>query len=312
MDYLAAMRSFVRAVDLGSLSRAAQESGAKVSTVSRHIAALEADVGSALLNRSTHRLHLTEIGAVFHINALRIIADVDAMRGLASSLNDKPQGLLRISLPAAFGRRHVVPHLPAFLDAYPAIRIDATLTDTHVDLIEAGADVAIRIGTLPDSRLVARRFAPHRRIACASPDRAAQIGPVARPADLAPAEALIFSLQPSPSWHFRNQTNGERATVEIFGRVRANDSEALLTCALAGQGVALLPTWIAHADLDRGTLVSLLPDWEGSIAQDFEKAIWAIYPPKKIVSPKVRAFIDFFEARFCKPAYWDAPAEHRR
>lgn len=305
MDYLAAMRSFVRAVDLGSLSRAAQETGAKVSTVSRHISALEADVGAALLNRSTHRLRLTEIGAVFHAHALRIVADVDAMRGLAASLNDTPQGLLRISLPAAFGRRHVMPHLAAFLDAHPAIRIDATLTDTHVDLIEAGADVAIRIGTLPDSGLVARRLAPHRRVACASPGCIARDGPVAQPADLARHDALIFSLQPTASWHFR-LASGERRSVDVSGRLRANDSEALLACALAGQGVALLPTWLAHADLARGALLSLLPDWEGSIAQDFETAIWAIYPPKKIVSPKVRAFIDFFETRFRKAAYWDA------
>ena len=304
MDYLAAMRSFVRAVDLGSLSRAAQDTGAKVSTVSRHIAALEADVGAALLNRSTHRLRLTEIGAVFHAHALRILADVDAMRGLASALNDTPQGLLRVSLPAAFGRRHVMPHLAAFLDAHPAIRVDATLTDAHVDLIEAGADVAIRIGTLPDSRLVARRLAPHRRIACASPACIARDGPVAQPADLARHIALVFSLQPAPTWHFRN-ASGTSQTVEVSGRLRANDSEALLTCALAGQGVALLPTWLAHADLARGALVSLLPGWDGSLEQDFEKAIWAVYPPKKIVSPKVRAFIDFFEARFRKPAYWD-------
>ncbi len=307
MDYLAAMRSFVRAVDLGSLSRAAQETGAKVSTVSRHISALEADVGAALLNRSTHRLHLTEIGAVFHAHALRIVADVDALRGLASALNDTPQGLLRVSLPAAFGRRHVMPHLSAFLDAHPAIRIDATLTDTHVDLIEAGADVAIRIGTLPDSRLVARRLAPHRRIACASPACIARDGPVAQPADLARHNALVFSLQPAATWHFRHAT-GASQTVEVSGRLRANDSEALLTCALAGQGVALLPTWLAHADLAHGALLSLLPGWDGSIAQDFEMAIWAVYPPKKIVSPKVRAFIDFFEARFRKPAYWDAAA----
>ncbi len=305
MDYLAAMRSFVRAVDLGSLSRAAQESGAKVSTVSRHISALEADVGAALLNRSTHRLRPTEIGAVFHAHALRIVADVDAMRRLAASLNDTPQGLLRVSLPAAFGRRHVMPHLAAFLDAHPAIRIDATLTDTHVDLIGAGADVAIRIGTLPDSGLVARRLAPHRRIACASPGCIARDGPVAQPADLARHDALIFSLQPTASWHFR-LASGERRSVDVSGRLRANDSEALLACALAGQGVALLPTWLAHADLARGALLSLLPDWEGSIAQDFETAIWAIYPPKKVVSPKVRAFIDFFEARFRKAAYWDA------
>ena len=217
MDYLAAMRSFVRAVDLGRLSRAAHEPGAKVSTISRHISALEAEVGAALLNRSTHRLRLTEVGAVLHPHALRIVAHVDALRGLASSLNHTPQGLLRVSLPAAFGRRHVMPHLAAFLDAYPAIRVDATLTDVHVDLIKAGADVAIRIGTLPDSRLVARRFAPHRRVACASPACIARDGPVAEPADLARHNALIFSLQPTTSWYFRSHRAGRGPAPDLAG-----------------------------------------------------------------------------------------------
>ncbi len=179
MDTLAAMKSFVRAVELGSFSRAAEEAGAKVSTVSRHVGALEADLGAALLNRSTHGLHLTEVGTAFYEQAKRIVFDVQEARSLANSLNGAPQGVLRINMPAAFGRLHVMPHLAAFLAAYPAIRVDATLADARVDLVEAGVDVAIRIGALPDSRLVARRLAPHRRIACTSPDQAARLGPSA-------------------------------------------------------------------------------------------------------------------------------------
>ena len=306
MDYFAAMRSFVRATDLGSFSRAAEEASVKVSTVSRHVSMLEADLGAALLNRSTHGLHLTEIGRIFHEHATRILRDVDDVRVLAASLNTSPQGLLRVTVPAAFGRLHVMPHLSTFLAKYPAVRADVTLTDAHVDLIETGTDLAIRIGALPDSGLVARKVAPQKRIACASPAFLAGTEPIDMPTDIASREALVFTLQLAPTWHLRNVLSGARAVVKVSGRVCANDSEALRCCALAGQGVAALPTWLVHDDLARGELVRVLPGWEVGIGADVDRAIWAVYPPKKVVSPKVRAFINFYEACFGKPAYWEA------
>src|SRR5271156_2183757 len=184
MDYLAAMRVFVRAVDLGSFSKAAAEGALKVSTVSRYVSALEADLSAALLNRSTRRLHLTEVGAAFYERAVAIIADVENARAAASALNARPQGLLRINLPGAFGRRHVVPHLKDFRGAYPQIRLDVTLTDATVDLIETGTDVAVRIGALADSALVARRLAPQRRRLVGSPAYLRQHGSPREPGDL--------------------------------------------------------------------------------------------------------------------------------
>jgi DNA-binding transcriptional LysR family regulator len=169
MDYLAAMQAFVRSVDLGSFSKAAAEGGLKVSTVSRYVSALEADLGAALLNRSTRNLHLTEVGRLFYERAAQILAAVADARGAATSLNARPQGLLRINIPSAFGRRHVLAHMKDFLAAYPDIRLDAILTDATVDLIESGADVAVRIGALVNSALVARKLAPHRRILVAKP-----------------------------------------------------------------------------------------------------------------------------------------------
>ena len=305
MDYLAAMRAFIRSVELGSFSRAAAEANVKVSTVSRYISALEADMGAALLNRSTHGLHLTEIGRMFHEQAARIVVDVDEARALASSFNASPQGKLRITVPAAFGRRHVVTHLPDFLAAHPAISVEATLTDAHVDMIEAGVDLAIRIGALPDSGLIARRLARHERILCASPAFLASHDPLTRPEDIAGREALVSLLQPGGTWYFRERGTGKAVSVKMSGRLRLNDSEALLTCALAGHGLAILPTWLAYADLARGALVALLPDWEAGIMPDFDRAVWVVYPAKKIVSPKVRAFIGFFEERFRKPVYWE-------
>jgi DNA-binding transcriptional LysR family regulator len=302
MDYLAAIRLFVRAVELGSFSKAAADCGAKVSSVSRAVAALEADLGVALFNRSTRRLNPTEAGGDFYERSVRILAEVEDARAQTAALNGKPQGLLKINLPGAFGRRHVVPLLPAFLAAYPDIRIEATLTDATVNLIEVGADVAIRIGALPDSTLIAKKLAPHRRVLCAGPAYlAGRVLPMV-PADIARENCLLFALAPADRWFFTRE--GERAEVAVKGSFRANDSEALLDVAESGLGIALLPTWIAGAAVRQGRLVPLLPDWEVGLAPG-DRAIWGVYPPKKILSPKVRAFLDFIEAGFGRPAVWD-------
>jgi DNA-binding transcriptional LysR family regulator len=309
MDYLGAIRVFIRAAELGSFSRVADELAIKTSSVSRTIAALESDLGAALFNRSTRRLHLTEAGAHFYERALRISAEVEEARAAISVLNGRPQGLLRINVPGAFGRRHIVPLLGPFLAEYPEIRIDATLTDATVDLIQAGADVAVRIGALADSNLVAKKLAPHRRVLCASPHYLARASRIERPEDIAQQACLTFALQPADRWYLsRGEGAGEeRLDVAVKGPFRANDSEALLDAALSGIGIALLPTWLVGADLRDARLVQLLPEWEATIAQD-SRAIWGVYPPKKVVSPKVRAFLDFLEKRFGRPPYWDLPA----
>jgi DNA-binding transcriptional LysR family regulator len=307
MDYLAAMKAFVRAVDLGSFSRAAAEAELKVSTVSRYVSALEADLGAALLNRSTRRLHLTEAGASFYEQAVAILADVENARNATASLNAKPQGLLRINVPGAFGRRHVVPHLKDFQALYPLIRLDVTLTDATVNLIETGADVAIRIGALEDSTLVARRLAEQRRMLVAAPAYLKQHGTPQQPGDLSRHQCLSFTLQLHDMWYFRpaDAPDADLDEVKIHGNFRANDSDALLQLARDGLGVALLPSWILAEDVCAARLVPLLTAWEWAIAPGHERAVWGVYPPKKIVSPKVRAFLTFIAERFGKPAYWD-------
>ncbi|MBV8123352.1 MAG: LysR family transcriptional regulator [Burkholderiaceae bacterium] len=313
MDYLAAIRSFVRAVDLGSFSKAAAESGLKVSTVSRHVASLEADMRVALLNRSTHSLHVTEAGRIFHERASRILIEVEEARTSTASLNDRPQGTLRLNMPVSFGRRHVMAHLKEFLARYPDIRIDATLTDATVDLIEAGADVAVRIGALSDSTLVARRLATQHRVPVASPGYLASRPRPQRPQDLSLHVCLCFALQADDAWYCRTsqQPGAPLIRVEVQGPLRVNDSEALREAALADLGVALLPTWLVVDDLRAGRLEAMLVDHDWQIAPGPERAIWAIYPPKKVVSPKVSAFIAFLMERFGSPAYWDRPAEGR-
>jgi len=308
MDYFSAVRAFLHAAELQSFSKTAQEMAVKTSTVSRYVSELEKDLGIALFNRSTRGLVLTEGGRVFRENALVAVQALDEARLAASSLNSTPQGLLRVTMPSAFGRRHIVPHLPEFMSQYPDIDVDAVLSDHTLNIIDAGIDVAIRIGALPDSLLMGKRLAPQRRIVCASPDYFALRGMPTLPAELAGHESLRFSLVPDDKWFFarmeRERMIVETAVVELQGRLRVDDSDAMLALALSGCGIALLPTWIVGSALRDGRLIHALPQWEAH-AQRQQPSIWVLYPPKKTVSSKVRAFVDFYSAKVGEPPYWD-------
>jgi DNA-binding transcriptional LysR family regulator len=305
MDYLAAAQAFVRAVDLGSFSKAAVALEMKVSTVSRYVSGLEADLGVALFNRSTRRVHLTEAGGDFYRRAVVILTEVEEARLAMHTLNASPRGVLRVNIPSAFGRRHVVPHLKDFHDLHPQVRLDITLTDTVVNLIETGTDVAIRIGALEDSTLIAKKLAPQRRIPVASPDYLRRRGTPAQPNDLTHHACLILAPQQGVTWYFRPPATTEFANIAVSGDVRANESEALLQLTREGLGIALLPTWIMADELAAGQLVPILHNWRWAITSGPERAIWGVYPPKRIVAPKVRAFLAFFAARFGRPPYWE-------
>ena len=309
MDYFAALRAFVHSVDLGSFSKAAIEEGAKVSTVSRYVSALEADLGVALFNRSTRRLALTEAGGTFYNHAVQVLAALEEARAETASLNLSPRGLLRLNIPGAFGRLHIVPHLREFLSTYPDIQVDVTLTDATVDLIEAGTDLAIRIGALADSSLMARRLAPHRRLLIAAPEYLRASPGLEHPTELAAHAYISFALQPTSGLYFHPKgDSADPLFVKMQGRVRANDSEAVRSAALAGLGIALLPSWLIGEDIRDNRLVHLLPDWEGTIALGPERSIWGVYPPNRVVAPKVKVFLDFVQKKFGAPPYWDKAA----
>ncbi|MEX3968169.1 LysR substrate-binding domain-containing protein [Paraburkholderia sp. EG286B] len=312
MDYFAAVRAFVRAAELQSFSKTANELSVKTSTVSRYISELEKDLGIALFNRSTRGLVLTEGGRLFREHAAFALRALDDAREVTSSLNRTPQGVLRVTIPPAFGRLHIVPHLPAFMSRYPDIDLDIVSTDETLNMIDAGIDVAIRTGVMPDSSLMARRLAPHRRIVCGSPAYLERSGIPRTPDDLSAHDALRLSLMPDDKWSFvRSPANLQSAqeapqltVVELKGRLRASDQEAVLALAVAGCGVALLPTWLAAADLRARRLQQVLPEWEARSGRA-DPAVWAAYPPKKVVSSKVRVFVDFYAEAFGEPPYWD-------
>lgn len=304
MDYFAAMRSFVRAVELGSFSRAAEEAGIKVSTVSRYVTGLEADLGAAILNRSTRSLHLTEAGQAFYERAVRVLQDVEEARDTTRSLNARPQGLLRVALPGAFGRRHVMPHMRSFLSANPDVRLDATVVDTPVDLIEFGIDVAVRIGVMADSALIARRLAPEASVLVASPAYLARHPAPRTPSDLTGHECLLSEPRSSKAWHFRDAAGDAPSEIEVGGRMRTNDLEVLREAVIEGDGIALLPAWLCNADLRDGRMAPVLAQWRWLPPPGSERAIWGLYPPKKIVSPKVKAFLSFLATRFGRSPDW--------
>jgi len=307
MDYYAAVRAFLCAADNESFSKAAQQLEVKTSTVSRYIAQLEADLGVALFNRSTRGLVLTEGGTVFREHAALSIQALEDARHVTASLNTSPQGHLRVTMPVSFGRRHVLRHLPRFLEQYPDISIDAVVTDEVVNLIDSGIDLAIRVGTLPDSQLMARKLAEHHRIVCASPTYVAKHGAPATPEELGSHQALRFTLAGDDKWLLVGKPDrgakGKEVAVRLQGSIRANDTESILGLAVAGSGVALLPNWSVNEALKAGDLVHLLPDWQAQMGRS-PGAVWAIYPPKKKVSSKVRAFVDFYAELFDEPTYW--------
>lgn len=304
MDYFAAVRTFVRAAELGSLTRAAQELSIKTSTASRHLNELEADLRIALFNRSTRGLSLTEGGKVFYARVSEVLTQLKDARDATSSLNQSPSGVLRVTLPVSFGRKHVVPHIGEFMDRYRDIDVEAIFTDDILNLIESQIDLGIRIGALQDSSLMARRLAPHREVACAAPAYARACGVPVTPGALKDHACLMFSRTVGNVWYVRprEDTAAEWQKATVNGRLTLDDTDALLAVALAGRGIALLPGWLAHEPLSDGRLMNILPDWEIRSSRE-EASIWAVYPRKKTVSSKVRSFIDFLADKFDEAPY---------
>src|ERR1700720_696159 len=243
MDYLGALRMFVRAVEAGSFSKAAIATNTKTSTVSRAIASLEEDLGVSLFHRTTRRAHLTEPGATFYEHARGVLRSLDEARDAASAMEGRPQGLIRLHVPSAFARLHIIPFVPDFLAAYPVIRLDVSLTDVRADLLAVGTALAIRIGSLIDSSMLSRKLAPHRRIACASPAYLDRAPPIAEPIDLLQHNCLVYTLQPTDRWFFRHQAEAGDAfeQVPVTGTLRADDSEPLGDAAVGGGGGVLRP-----------------------------------------------------------------------
>jgi DNA-binding transcriptional LysR family regulator len=300
LDDVTAMIVFARVVELSGFSAAAQALGLSKSAVSKQISRLEDRLGTRLLNRTTRQLSLTEAGAAFYERCQRVEAEALAAEEAVTRLAEAPRGLLKVNAGVSFGTRHIAPALPDFLALCPDLEVDLSLNDRLVDLVDEGYDVALRIGELGDSSLVARRLAPLKMRLVAVPAYLDRAGRPTHPGDLKEHDCLLYAYQQGgQTWSFKGP-EGE-TKVRPSGRMRVNNGDAILQACLGGQGLALLPEFICWEALADGRLERLLPDWQ--VGGD--GAIHAVFPASRNLSPKVRVFIDFLVTRFGPAPYWE-------
>jgi len=304
MEKLAAMAVFAKVTEAKSFSAAALRLGISKSAVSKQIAWLEKQLGARLINRTTRRLSLTDVGMTFYEHSARIVAEAEAAELSVSHLRSGPRGVLRLTAPAAFGHLHIAPAIPDFLARHAEVTVQMVMNDRVIDLAEEGYDLAIRMTAEQHPGTVARRLAPVRWVVCATPRYLKQHGVPRAPADLARHNCLFYSfLQSSSDWVFDSEAGSVH--VRVTGRFSVSNSEALRVGVLQGLGIALLPTFTVGADIQAGTLKPLLPGYapRGTFGTD----VYAVYLPTRYLSPKIRAFVDFLVERFGPEPYWDAP-----
>jgi DNA-binding transcriptional LysR family regulator len=295
------MEVFAKVAAAGSFSAAGRALGLSQTMVTKHIAALEARLGIKLFHRSTRRLSITEAGRNYLETSERILADIEAAEAAVAADRVEPRGLLRLNTSVAFGTRQIAPLLAEFAQRHPLVTVELGLNDRLVDLADEGWDLAIRIGSLSDSSLIARRIAACRTVVCAAPSYLAARGNPRTVSSLTNHNCLGYTLSRVTGvdrWSFGAQ--GE-ITVPVSGNLRANNGEALRTAAIAGHGLAYLPTFIVADDLRAGTLVAL--DLDQPTVQF--GGVYAVFLPDRHPAAKVRAFIDFIANRFAPEPPWD-------
>ncbi len=311
MDKFQEMRTFVAVVDAGSFVRAAEGLSMSKAAVSRYVTELEARLGVRLLQRTTRKLSLTGEGEVFHARCQALLADVEEAEAEITARSGQATGLVKVNVPVTFGILHLAALWGEFRAHHPNVLLDVTLSDRVVDLVEEGYDLAVRIARLPSSTLISRRLSATRMVLCASPQYLQRVGTPQHPSELTQHAVLAYSLWASgDDWHF----DGPDGPVSVKTRpwIRTNSGDTCRAAALQHQGIVMQPSFLVGPDLAAGSLVELMPSYRG-----LELGIYAVYPTRKHVSPKVRLLIDFLVEAFKQPRWRDdrpstpaaAPAE---
>jgi DNA-binding transcriptional LysR family regulator len=299
MDRLLSMTVFAKAVELGSFSAAGDALHMSSQLVGKHVQTLEHHLGVRLLNRTTRRHHLTEIGASYYERVKVILAEVESAEGLAAETRAVPRGRLRVNAPVTFGVHALAPRLPEYLTANPEVTVDLSLSNGYVDAIEEGFDIVFRIGELADSSLIARELAPYQLVLCAAPGYLERHPPIRTLTDLSGHECLGFSHTELRT-HWTLDGPDGRVTIPVSGRFMANHGEAMLAIAKAAMGIMLQPLELVRAELDSGSLVRVLPKYSAPT-----RPMHILYAPDRRLTPKLRSFIDFAVRTFgreTKPA----------
>lgn len=289
MDDLRRMIIFYHVVDTQSFSGAARKLGIARSAVSRHISLLEKAIGVRLLNRTTRSLSLTEAGETYYQSCARIVAEAETAASRISQLQDEPRGSLKVAAPISLGSQWLTPLITDFTRRYSELNVELLLDDQVVDMVKEGVDVSVRIGWLHDSNLVARKLCDWPRLLCASPDYIEHRGRPESPAQLADHEWIIFTLLPTP-FHWTFSKNNRQESIQVKGRLKTNNADAVRSYLLQGAGIAALGNYLVAEDIKAGRLEQLLPDYDCGKA-----GIYAVYQDRRYQQAKVRLFIDFID-----------------
>lgn len=300
MSRLDEIEAFVRIADAGSISRAAERHRIAKSALSRRLSELEARLGAQLFHRTTRKLTLTDAGAAFLARAKRLMADLDEAEVEASDGQKELSGNLKIAAPLTFGLVHLKPVIADFAHRHPKVLVEVDFSDRRVDIVGEGFDVALRIGQLADSSLIARRLCAVRAVVAASPAYWARVGKPRHPRDLAGLSFLAYSNVERPGAVRYRGPGGESGVVEPTVGALANNGEYLADIAANGCGFVLAPTFLIDGHLRAGRLETALTAYEWA-----DVALHLVYPPSRQVSARVRAFADAVTARFHNNPYWD-------
>ncbi len=288
---------FARVARTGNMSAAGREISLSPAVVSKRISLLEEQLNTRLFQRTTRQLTLTETGEGYYKRVVDILSLVAEAEDFVSRRNDKPRGLLKVSAPTSFTRFHVAPYLPDFLAKYPELELDFQLTDSFVDIIRDGYDLAIRIGELQDSSLVAKKLAPDTRVICAAPSYLEKMGEPRSLADLQNHNCLSAGAQ--DLWRLEGPEGQKQ--IRVKGNIRSNSAEFIRESLLTGVGIGLRSTWDVGPELKSGALRAVLPQYRGSSSV----AIYAVYPCREFMPAKVNVFIDFLAELYGTEPYWD-------
>ncbi len=292
MDKFKEMQAFVAVAESGSFVDAADALETSKAAVSRYVAQLEERLGVRLMNRTTRRQSLTDEGHAFLVHCRETLALIDDAEQEIQNKRSSPTGLIRINAPLTFGILHLAPLWGKFMALYPQVELEVTLSDRIVDLVDEGYDIAVRIASLPSSTLISRKLASTSLVVCASPKYLKGKAKLAHPSDLKNHSVISYSyLATGDEWVFDGPDGQVR--VKTRPRIHTNNGDTCRSAALAHQGIVLQPTFLVGPDIHKGDLVALLPDFK-----TIELGIYAVYPSRKLVAPRIRALVDFLVKEF--------------
>lgn len=301
MDRVTSIMSFVRVVDTGGFAAAARALNLSPSVVTSHVQSLEAHIGARLLNRTTRKVNLTEVGQAYYERCVRILAELDEADHVAESLQSRPRGTLRLNTSPGMPPV-IAPVIARLVSLFPELSVDTVATGRMVDLVEEGFDLAIRGHSVPDSSLIIRRLATYHMMVCGAPEYLAKRGTPKRPADLANYNCLHFTHAAWDGGKWLFMQGDVDHSLAISGNLTVNNVDALRRAALLGQGLIYLPTFVVAEDVEAGRLVQVLAEFPSP-----EQPINAIYPHREFMPSKVRSFIDSATQEF-KDARWNGDA----